>query len=185
MIFTGFAWQLPRPIQEWRRVKGSFWWQTKGSIIYRKWVSPHQEGRGCNWHVNKTWWASCMGSWHPQSLGHVFHLFKLKEQRPCLQSGNCFHLRLHLSVCVTECKYGACLNVHIYEWRVCTIWAETDTWYLVLLSKMIFFYWTFLSLYLQSVWYSVVVLLQCLNTVIFPCKQYAIHMVFILWFQLF
>lgn len=54
MIFTGFAWQLPRSIQERRRVKESFWWRTKGTIIYRKWVSPNQEGRGCKWHVNKT-----------------------------------------------------------------------------------------------------------------------------------
>ncbi len=113
MICTGFAWQLPRPIQEWQRVKGSFWWQTKGSIIYRKWVSPHQEGRGCKWHVNKTWWASCMGSWHPQSLGHVFHLFKLKEQRPSLQSGNCFHPRLHLSVyeLMQICRVWMCMYV--------------------------------------------------------------------------
>ena len=81
-FFFFFAWQLPRPSEERRRVKECLWWQTKGTIIYRKWVSPHREGRGCKWHINKTRWASCMGSWHPQSPGHVFHLFRLKERRP-------------------------------------------------------------------------------------------------------
>lgn len=56
MTFASFAWQLQRTIQGWKRVRKSFLMADKGVYHLQKVGLPHQERRGCKWHINKTQW---------------------------------------------------------------------------------------------------------------------------------
>ena len=122
-LISGFAWQLPRPIREWRRVKESFWWQTKGVYHLQKvgFTTPRR-GEGASDTSTK---HGGLPVWAPdihKDLRHVFRLFKLKEQRPlpakwqlfpptaaseCLWlNANTVRVCVWMYMCVDMCKHA-------------------------------------------------------------------------------